>query len=202
MECAEIILSSSICHDEGCRTRKAHFFLVLKVCCLTIVFQLHRARNVISWKILDLTIAMTYAMLSPFGKTKHSLAAAAAMLRGYCSICSLTDLERRHLRLLISCRLACSITWGAYSFKKNPDNKYILLHAKPALKALELIWGGGCDESSIEQLFNAASEGPNISPLSDDIIDCANIAIPDPSVVDVLQASRVSCNCAVNDGIR
>jgi hypothetical protein len=74
-------------------------------------------------------IAMAYAMLSTYGKKNRSLSAAAGVLRGYNSIYPLTKLERKHLILLMVCRLACSVTLGAYSYQQNPENKYLLLHS-------------------------------------------------------------------------
>jgi inosine triphosphate pyrophosphatase len=84
---------------------------------------------------------MAYAMLTPYGKAGRSLSAAAALLRGFNSLYPLTETERQHLVLLIACRLSCSVTLGAYSYQRNPENKYLLLHAEPAWKALELLWG-------------------------------------------------------------
>uniref|UniRef100_A0A7S2P1E9 Inosine triphosphate pyrophosphatase n=1 Tax=Leptocylindrus danicus TaxID=163516 RepID=A0A7S2P1E9_9STRA len=140
-----------------------------------------------TWIVADISIAMAYASLSAYGKTKHSLAAAAAMLRGYNKICPLTEIERKHLRLLISCRLACSYTMGYYSYTKNPENEYLLLHSEPASNALELIWGGACDAASIDRLFGIAccAKATANNP------DCSDIAIPDPSVVDLFSLSRV-----------
>ena len=140
-----------------------------------------------SWIVADISIAMAYASLSAYGKTKHSLAAAAAMLRGFNKVCPLTEFEKKHLRLLISCRLACSYTMGYYSYMQNPENEYLLLHSEPASNALELIWGGGCDAASIDRLFDIAccAEATANNP------DCSDLAIPDPSVVDLFCTSRV-----------
>ena len=94
---------------------------------------------------------------SPFGKTQHSLASAAAMLRGFSSVYKLSAIEKSSLRLLIASRLACSFTLGSYSYSLNPENEYLLLHAEPAKNALKLIWGGGCDKESIDSLFAISS---------------------------------------------
>jgi len=136
-------------------------------------------------------------MLSAFGKTKHSLAAAAAMLRGFHSVYPLTDVEKNHIRLLIACRLACSCTFGAYSLRQNPENEYLLLHAQPAWNAMELIWGGRCDSTSIDNLFNLACQIPEVKTervahlTNSAAIDCSDVYVPDPSVYDVLKSSRV-----------
>ena len=92
-----------------------------------------------SWRVLDVSVAMAYGMLSPYGKTNRSISAAAAVLRGFNLEYPLTAVERQHLVLLVQCRLAASVTLGAYSFQQNPTNTYLLLHAEPAWKALEML---------------------------------------------------------------
>ena len=94
-----------------------------------------------SWRVLDLSIAMAYAMISSYGKANRAISAASAVLRGFNSVYPLTLGERKYLRLLISSRLSCSATLGAYSYQQNPQNEYLLLHAEPAWKTLELLWG-------------------------------------------------------------
>ena len=92
---------------------------------------------------------MAYALLTVYGKQRRSLSAAAALLRGYNQVCPLTPAERQHLLLLIACRLSCSVTLSAYSHQQNPGNEYLLLHAKPAWEALDLIWGTDPDRRAI-----------------------------------------------------
>ena len=101
---------------------------------------------------MDVTVAMAYAMLSTYGKANRGISAAAAMLRGYHSVNPLLDIEKKHLVrkvvystiphaylelppslmfcnaqvLLVACRLACSVTLGAYSYQQNPENKYLV----------------------------------------------------------------------------
>mmetsp|Transcript_9183 Transcript_9183/g.13346 ORF Transcript_9183/g.13346 Transcript_9183/m.13346 type:complete len:650 (+) Transcript_9183:48-1997(+) len=151
--------------------------------------------SVYSWRVLDITVAMAYAMLSSYGKTKHSLAASAAMLRGFHKEYPLTMFERKHLRLLVSCRLACSVTLGAFSYEQNPGNEYLLLHARPAWDALDLIWGGGCDADSIDLLFDIACDNRvddvNGNEGATSTIDCSNISSPDPDVYDAFSEARV-----------
>jgi inosine triphosphate pyrophosphatase len=142
-----------------------------------------------SWRILDLTVGMAYALLTVFGKRGKSIAAAAAMLRGYHSIYPIQDLEKRHLHLLTACRLACSVTLGAYSLKQNPGNTYLLLHSQPAWNALELIWGYTAEHfSSMRSAFNQVFEqacqvGGNPA--------CTDLDMPDPRFPDVLKSIRV-----------
>jgi inosine triphosphate pyrophosphatase len=143
---------------------------------------------------LDISIAMAYAMLSTYGKDNRSLSAAAGILRGYNAVYRLTPLERKHLVLLVACRLACSCTLGAYSIQQNPANKYLLLHAEPAWKALEMIW---CyDPDQRDQLAIAADRLFNQACMYDDprpaILTCYDLVVPDPGIADLLQSVRVS----------
>ena len=97
-------------HDDGCST------FVPK-------WKPHRSRIILfviyfSWRVLDVSVAMTYAMLSSYGKSDRSISAACAVLRGFHSVYALTAQERRHLRLLIACRLATSATLGNFSYKQ------------------------------------------------------------------------------------
>lgn len=151
--------------------------------------------SVESWSILDLSVAMAYAMLNAYGKRRRSLAAAAALLRGYHSVKPLKPWERSHLPLLIACRLSCSATLGAYSYSQNPGNEYLLLHATPAWNALELIWGTdpqhrAAISTTLRGLFDRACAVCETDE-NTGVIDCSDLNVPDPSVPDLLQASRV-----------
>mmetsp|Transcript_15828 Transcript_15828/g.29863 ORF Transcript_15828/g.29863 Transcript_15828/m.29863 type:complete len:653 (+) Transcript_15828:82-2040(+) len=141
----------------------------------------------LSWRILDLSMAMAYAMISSYGKKNRSISAAAAMLRGFHSVYPLTSDERKHLRLLVACRLSCSVTIGAYSYQLNPQNEYLLLHAQPAWNTLELLWGSSSNNhqkitAAIENIFRVACDGCST--------DIADLSFPDPSIVDTLQIAR------------
>jgi hypothetical protein len=160
----------------------------------------------ISWRVLDITIAMAYAMLTTYGKAQHaSISAMAAMLRGYNSIYPLTSFEREHLILLIVCRLACSVTLGAYSLQQNPENEeYLSLHSKPAWDALELLWGYDLERRKemkhvVNQIFDQACSysvpltSPDGTPLSREMIEIPpsyDLAFPDPTVVDPFVSIR------------
>ncbi|GKY95096.1 hypothetical protein MPSEU_000473600 [Mayamaea pseudoterrestris] len=150
--------------------------------------------SVMSWRVLDVAIAMAYAMLSSYGKQNRSLSAAAGFLRGYNSVYQLTELEREHLPLLMACRLACSVTLGAYAFHMHPTNKYLLLHAEPAWKSLEMIWG--YDPVSRDRLADAArrlfDQACLYSDSREKIVTCYDLVIPDPSVADLLASVRVA----------
>ena len=134
---------------------------------------------------------MTYAMISTYGKGKRSVSAACAILRGFHHKYPLTSDERKHLRLLIACRLALSATMGNYSYKQNPENEYLLLHAKPAWEALEFIWGGNeTTEKAVEHAFKIACDDIHVT--SDSTIPvCADISFPDPSISDPMLSARV-----------
>lgn len=139
----------------------------------------------LSWRVLDLTMAMAYAMISSYGKKNRSISAAAAVLRGFHAIYPLTAEERKHLRLLIACRLSCSVTIGAYSYQQNPQNEYLLLHAQPAWNTLELLWASENNQqmaSAIDNIFRIACDGcPS---------DIADLCFPDPSIADALKTVR------------
>lgn len=136
---------------------------------------------------------MAYAMLSVYAKHNRSISAAAAVLRGYNSVCPLTEQEQKHLILLVACRLSCSVTLGAYSYQQNPENDYLLLHALPAWEALDLIWG--TDESRREDtakvvngIFTLACS-VQIDPEAD-VVVCSDLSFPDPIVGDPMKDLR------------
>jgi inosine triphosphate pyrophosphatase len=146
------------------------------------------------WRVLDVAVGMAYSMMSSYGKKNRSLSAAAGFLRGYNATYPLTELERTHLPLLMACRLACSVTLGAYAYQQNPLNKYLLFHAEPGWKALELLWG--YDSSSREKLADAARALFNQACLYSDarekVVTCYDLVFPDPSVADLLASVRVT----------
>jgi hypothetical protein len=152
--------------------------------------------TVYSWKVLDVAVAMTYALISSYGKSGRSISAACAFLRGFHHVYPLTAQERKHLRLLIACRLATSATFGNYTYKLNPENKYILLHSKPAWEALDYIWGcdgrgaGGTAAALIESAFEVACSGTTV-PDGSSIPSCVDLSFPDPTMPDPFSVSRV-----------
>jgi inosine triphosphate pyrophosphatase len=136
---------------------------------------------------------MAYAMLSTYGKGNRSVSAAAAMLRGYQVVNPLTAMERKHLVLLVACRLACSATLGAYSFQQNPENTYLLLHAEPAWKALEMIWCYGTEQrENFRVAFDSVLDQACLyGDARGVVIDCADLLCADPIVSDILASVRV-----------
>ena len=138
---------------------------------------------------------MAYAMLSVYAKRNRSISAAAALLRGFNSVCPLNEEERKHLRLLVACRLCCSVTLGAYSFQQNPENEYLLLHALPAWDALDLIWG--TDEIRREEVGKMLSRVFDLACSAQveadaEIIDCSDLSFADPGVGDPMKDMRVA----------
>lgn len=149
---------------------------------------------------------MAYAMLTTYGKCQHaSISSMAAMLRGYHSIYPLTSLEREHLILLVVCRLACSVTLGAYSLQQNPENEtYLSLHAKPAWDALELLWGYDVERRQqmkhvLNQILDQAcsysvtllsSKGTALPRGMIETPTSYDLAFPDPTVVDPFVSIR------------
>lgn len=151
--------------------------------------------SVESWRILDLTVAMAYAMLSVYAKNGRCISAAAAFLRGYNAVRPITEEERKHLILLIACRLSCSVTLGAYSYQQNPENEYLLLHALPAWEALDLIWG--TDEVKRAEVAKVLNEMFTLAcsvPVDIDaaVINCSDLSFPDPTVGDPMDRMRVA----------
>ena len=134
---------------------------------------------------------MAYAMLSVYGKNGRSISAAAAMLRGFNAMYPLEDIEKQHLYLLVTCRLACSATLGAYSIQQNPENTYLLLHAEPAWMTLELLWGYDTERraairTAVQSMFDKACAPEKDTPA----LDCSDLSMPDPQIVDLLAAVR------------
>jgi inosine triphosphate pyrophosphatase len=82
---------------------------------------------------------------------------------------------------------------GAYSYQQNPENKYLLFHAEPGWKTLELIWG--YDAEHRQKLFDAAaglfSQACLYSDPREKVVTCYDLVIPDPGVADLLASVRV-----------
>jgi inosine triphosphate pyrophosphatase len=162
-----------------------------------------------SWRVLDVTTAMAYALLTSYGKGKRSISAACAILRGFHHNYPLTPDERKHLRLLMTCRLAMSAIMGAYSYKQNPENQYLLLHSKPAWDALHLIWGvdgkgqNGKTAEVVEEAFSIACDDIHVSDDSR-VPDSMDISFSDPPIADPFASARYhdsSKNITPNDSL-
>ena len=105
-----------------------------------------------TWRINELAIGMAYSMVGSWGKRDgHHLRAAQAFFRGYRSSSTSPQLDPTEIRLLpvlIACRLATSYTFGMYSYSQDPSNEYLLLHATPAGRALE-VWFEETEQSHL-----------------------------------------------------
>ncbi|KFM69321.1 Aminoglycoside phosphotransferase domain-containing protein 1, partial [Stegodyphus mimosarum] len=95
----------------------------------------------------DIGVMLAYAMLDC--KIVDPLEGAGHALAGYLSIRSLSGLELSLLRMCIACRLCQSLVLGAYSYKQDPRNSYIIISAKSGWNRLEQI----CNISN-EDLLN------------------------------------------------
>lgn len=126
-------------------------------------------------------------MLSTYGKTGHSVAAAAAILRGFTSVYKkLSALEKSHIQLLVVCRLATSVTLGAFSYHQNPGNEYLLLHAKPAWDALELLTMNPDKgfSAAVDRLFDKACDfQTGVDEKNYTLLDNSDIAISDSELM-------------------
>lgn len=94
---------------------------------------------VYSARVNDVAIALAYAMLTSYGRDSSPLMAACAFLQGFAQHYTLQAVEIELLYTLISCRLATSVTLGLYSYMQQPENQYLLLHAKPGWQALSFL---------------------------------------------------------------
>jgi inosine triphosphate pyrophosphatase len=140
---------------------------------------------------------MAYAMIGPYGRNRRSISAAAAVARGYCSVIPLSVEERKHLLLLVACRLCCSVTLGAFSYQQNPENEYLLLHAEPAWQALELLWDYDATERSsvtaiLQRVFDEACNCALEAAEPPQALDVSDLAMPDPCIPDLLAALRAT----------
>ena len=79
---------------------------------------------------------MAYHMLG----TEDPVHAACTFYSGYASVRRLLPAEIEVLHTLVACRLAISVTNGAYSIEQDPNNEYLLQHAQPAWDALRTWW--------------------------------------------------------------
>ena len=109
---------------------------------------------VYSMRVNEVAIAMAYAMVSTVAKRAVAVGrpqgvaeCAFALLEGFCARetegedegeAVLTAAELEVLPTLVACRLAISVTMGAYSYSKEPENKYLLVHAQPGWDAIGL----------------------------------------------------------------
>ena len=113
---------------------------------------------VYSNRINDVAIAMAYMMLRP-PPGLSTVETAAIFLQGYCETNDIDSGELEVLRILVACRLTCSVTLGAFSSMQDQSgNAYLQLHAAPGRKALVDFWS--VKRERVNVLFqNAATKG-------------------------------------------
>lgn len=102
-----------------------------------------------------------------------------------------------------------SAIMGAYSYKQNPENQYLLLHSKPAWDALHLIWGvdgkgqNGKTAEVVEEAFSIACDDIHVSDDSR-VPDSMDISFSDPPIADPFASARYhdsSKNITPNDSL-
>jgi hydroxylysine kinase len=101
--------------------------------------------------VSDLSVGMAYSMLSPPAGIDR-VSAACALLEGFSEKFDLESSERGALRTLTAARIATSVTLGALSIAKDPNNEYLKLHSKPGRQALVEFWK--VDKERVENLFD------------------------------------------------
>jgi len=119
-----------------------------------------------SWRVNDIAIAAAYACVTAFAQSRPPDtidAAWTALLRGFGANAPrgyLTTPELDCFRLLCCCRLAISVTLGAYSHSKDPSNAYLMVHAQPGWTALRHMWRTDAAHfrSALEDALNAPAQ--------------------------------------------
>lgn len=87
--------------------------------------------------IFELAIAIAYLILDK----DDPIHSAIQVIKGYHSIIPLTEYEVDNLLILAATRLCVSVSMSSYHIRQEPDNKYLLISQKPAIKALHKLRG-------------------------------------------------------------
>ena len=82
--------------------------------------------------IFELAIAIAYIILDK----DDPIHSAIQVIKGYHSVIPLTEYEIDNLITLVDTRLCVSVSISSYQIKQEPENEYLLISQKPALKAL------------------------------------------------------------------
>jgi len=97
-----------------------------------------------TWLVNELAITAAYVLIMMEYDRKDDGAALPspteallAVIGAYASKVPLTEDEWTVLPILVACRVAVSLTVGAYSSSKDPDNEYLKLTLLPGWKALQ-----------------------------------------------------------------
>ncbi|MGI9553213.1 MAG: aminotransferase class III-fold pyridoxal phosphate-dependent enzyme, partial [Aurantibacter sp.] len=85
-----------------------------------------------SWIINELAVAMTYVMM----EKENPLEIAVEVLRAYCELFPLEEIELKGLYYLVAGRLSTSVCTSAYTNTLKPDSEYITISEKPAWNLL------------------------------------------------------------------
>lgn len=85
-----------------------------------------------SWIINEIAVAITYVMM----EKKNPLEIASEVIKGYCELFLLEEIELRVLYYLVAGRLCTSVCNSAYSKTLKPDSEYITISERPAWKLL------------------------------------------------------------------
>jgi Ser/Thr protein kinase RdoA (MazF antagonist) len=94
------------------------------------------------------------------------LAAMAALLAGYEAKLALLPGERRALRTLAAGRLALSLSMGAYSAARQPDNADYLLGTQANGWRLLRLLAGLSDEAFLAAVGAGPAAEPGVAPLA------------------------------------
>lgn len=117
-----------------------------------------------SWSVCEIAIGAAYATVSSYGH-KNPLGAAAALLRGVSETLTISQAERKYIRLLAACRLAISVTLGAYSYQLQPECSYLLLHSEPGWNSLDALWVTSSEEDVADLFANALGKTASLDAL-------------------------------------
>jgi Ser/Thr protein kinase RdoA (MazF antagonist) len=94
---------------------------------------------VYTFTVNEIAIALAYTLTSEYGQSQPYVA-LGAMFSGYVLRRQLSDVELEVLPIIIATRLCISISVGAFSISKEPENEYLTIFAKPARRALQFLW--------------------------------------------------------------
>lgn len=86
-----------------------------------------------SWIINEIAVAITYVMM----EKENPLDIAFEVIKGYCEVFPLEEIELSVLYYLVAGRLCTSVCNSAYSKTLKPDSDYITISEKPAWSLLK-----------------------------------------------------------------
>ena len=85
-----------------------------------------------SWLINEIAVSITYVMM----EKDNPLEIASEVIKGYCELFPLEEIELHVLYYLVAGRLCTSVCNSAYSKTLKPDSEYITISEKPAWNLL------------------------------------------------------------------